>query len=445
LGTFRRSFYECLRRRADALFELADAILSADAAVPSPVHLSLETSHRRGWASLYAALDRGRIDADALRDLLARHPLAGNGSTPVYAVDVSVWPRCDAESSPERGYYYHPSRHSAGQPIVAGWAYQFIAQLNFVRESWTAPVDASRVRPAEDTNVVAVEQVKGLLGRRAKEEAAPLFVFDAGYDPVKVQQGLEGYPCQILVRLRAGRRFYADPSLAGPPAHTGRPRRHGPKMKCADPSTWPEPSTEHACEDAGYGAVRVRAWANLHPKVRAHEGRGSRKPLPIVVGTLVLVEVERLPRGERRREPRVLWLWWHGPEKAAPDPELIWRSYVRRFDLEHTFRFLKQTLGWTTPRVRHPEQADRWTWLVVAAFTQLRLARARVADRRLPWERRYDPGRLTPIRVHRVVSALLAELGTPAKPPKPCGRSPGRPKGRLSGRAKRYPALKKAA
>jgi len=217
-------------------------------------------------------------------------------------------------------------------------------------------------------------------------------------------------------------------------------------MKCADPSTWPEPSAEYTCEDAGYGAVRVRAWANLHPKVRAHEGRGSRKPLPIVVGTLVLVEVERLPRGERRREPRVLWLWWHGPEKAAPDPELIWRSYVRRFDLEHTFRFLKQTLGWTTPRVRHPEQADRWTWLVVAAFTQLRLARARVADRRLPWERRYDPGRLTPIRVHRVVSALLAELGTPAKPPKPCGRrSPGRPKGRLSGRAKRYPALKKAA
>jgi hypothetical protein len=51
------------------------------------------------------------------------------------------------------------------------------------------------------------------------------------------------------------------------------------------------------------------AWADLHPKVRAHEGRGSRGPLPIVVGTLVLVEVEqRLPRGERRREPRVLWL-----------------------------------------------------------------------------------------------------------------------------------------
>jgi hypothetical protein len=86
-------------------------------------------------------------------------------------------------------------------------------------------------------------------------------------------------------------------------------------------------------------------------------------PLPIVLGTLVLVEVERLPRGERRREPHVLWLWWHGPEEEAPNLRLLWRAYIRRFELEHTFRFLKQVLGWTTPRVRHPEQADRWTWL----------------------------------------------------------------------------------
>jgi DDE superfamily endonuclease len=444
LRSFRRSLYECFHRRADALFELTDALLAADAAFPSPVHLSLEAPHRRGWGSLYAALDRGQIDAEALRGLLVGHPLPASGTTtPVYAVDVSVWDRCDAETSPERGFYYHPSRHSAGQPIVAGWAYQFIAQLDFVRESWTAPLDVERVRPAQDANEVAAEQVKAFLRRSPEEGAVPLFVFDAGYDPVKVQQGLEGTPCQILVRLRAGRRFYGDPSLAGPPALTGRPRRHGPKMKCADPSTWPQPSTEYACEDAGYGAVRVRAWADLHPKVREHEGRGGRGPLPIVVGSLVLVEVQRLPRGERRREPRALWLWWHG--EGEPDLGLLWRAYIRRLDLEHTFRFLKQVLGWATPRVRHPEQADRWTWLVLAAFAQLRLARPCVADRRLPWERHYDPGRLTPVRVHRVVSALLVELGTPAKLPKPCGRSPGRPKGRLSGRAKRYPALKKAA
>ena len=99
--TFRRSFYECFHRRRDALFELADAILTADGTSPSPAHLSLQASHRRGWGSLYAALDRGRIDYQALRKLLTRHPLAGTEGEPfVYAVDTSVWDRCDAECSP---------------------------------------------------------------------------------------------------------------------------------------------------------------------------------------------------------------------------------------------------------------------------------------------------------------------------------------------------------
>jgi DDE superfamily endonuclease len=105
LRTFRDLFDDCHHRRSDALFELTDAVLSADG-VPSPIHLSLQTSYRRGWGSPYAALRRGRIDTEALRELLVRHPLGGGdgGKPPVYAVDVSVWPRCDAESSPDLGF-----------------------------------------------------------------------------------------------------------------------------------------------------------------------------------------------------------------------------------------------------------------------------------------------------------------------------------------------------
>jgi hypothetical protein len=179
----------------------------------------------------------------------------------------------------------------------------------------------------------------------------------------------------------------------------------------------------------------------LHPKQQARATRGTRGPRPIVRGTLVRVEVARLPG--RSYQPKVLWLWWAGP--GAPDLDVLWRAYARRFDLEHTLRFLKQTLGWTMPRVRHPEQADRWTWLIVAAYTQLRLARPLVADRRLPWERPLPPTKLTPSRVRRTVSAVLLATGTPATAPKPCGRSPGRPIGSCSGRAPRHPAVKKAA
>ena len=101
LQAFRAALYACFGRRADALFELCDAALTAGV-VPSPAHLSLEPSDRRGWGSLYAALASGEIDVAALRALLAAHPLADGPA--IYAVDVSVWPRCDAETSPERGY-----------------------------------------------------------------------------------------------------------------------------------------------------------------------------------------------------------------------------------------------------------------------------------------------------------------------------------------------------
>src|SRR5215207_1881452 len=109
--------------------------------------------------------------------------------------------------------------------------------------------------------------------------------------------------------------------------------------------------------------------------------------------------------------------------------------------IEHTVRFAKQTLGWTTPRLRHPEQAERWTWLVLAAYAQLRLARQLVADQRLAWERPRPPGRLSPYRVRRGFPRLLCVVGSPAAAPKPAGRSPGRPKDRRSGPAVRLPTV----
>jgi len=114
---------------------------------------------------------------------------------------------------------------------------------------------------------------------------------------------------------------------------------------------------------------------------------------PIVKGSVIRVEVEHLPKPTARTN-KTLWLWWTGPD--TPDLDVCWRAYLRRFDIEHTFRFAKNTLGWTTPSLCTPEQADRWTWLIAAVLTQLRLARSLVEDLRLPWERPRDPNLLTP-------------------------------------------------
>jgi hypothetical protein len=77
------------------------------------------------------------------------------------------------------------------------------------------------------------------------------------------------------------------------------------------------------------------------------------------------------------------------PPPRQPKPAVAGPAKLVTCDqtIEHTVRFAKQTLGWTTPRPCHPEQADRWTWLGLTCYAQLRLAREVAGDQRLPWER----------------------------------------------------------
>ena len=60
LREFRSRLYECLAPRADALFELAGAVLCADHAVTSLVQLCLEPEFTRGHGALYDALCSAR-------------------------------------------------------------------------------------------------------------------------------------------------------------------------------------------------------------------------------------------------------------------------------------------------------------------------------------------------------------------------------------------------
>ncbi|WP_246063966.1 hypothetical protein [Blastococcus colisei] len=172
----------------------------------------------------------------------------------------------------------------------------------------------------------------------------------------------------------------------------------------------------------------------MHPRL-AHRGPWADHdgPLPIVEGTVIRLQVEHLP-GQREAKPVWLWSSVTGPDDVDID-DLVeevarcWQAYLRRFDLEHTFRLFKQTLGWTAPKIRSPEAGDRWTWLVIAAHTQLRLARHLAVDLRRPWEKPLPPERLTPARVRRGFRHLRAKTGHPASAPKPSRPGPGRPPG----------------
>jgi hypothetical protein len=97
--------------------------------------------------------------------------------------------------------------------------------------------------------------------------------------------------------------------------------------------------------------------------------------------------------------------------------------------LEHAFRFIKSRLGWNKPLLRDPAAADRWTWLIIACYAQLYLARTIAAAIRMPWQPAIPAAAMTPGRVRAGFRHARETAGTPASIAKPGKPGPGRPKG----------------
>ncbi len=174
----------------------------------------------------------------------------------------------------------------------------------------------------------------------------------------------------------------------------------------------------------------------LHQRLASRAGwEHHDAELPVIDGTLIRLQVDHLPGN---RDPEPLWLWTTAAATAADTVNRTWQAFLRRFDLEHTFRFLKQVPGWTRPKLRAPAAADRWTWLIIACYAQLRLARHLVADLKLPWQQPCPPGRLTPARVRRGFRNIRQMLPDLASAPKPGKPGPGRPPGSKN----RHPATR---
>ncbi|THV42748.1 NF041680 family putative transposase [Glycomyces buryatensis] len=430
LRAFRAEFHQCLRARSDALFELADAVLCSPGPVVSLPGLSLTGVFTRGHGALYDALAAGRIDTDQLRNALAAQPIGRIRGRIVLAVDATGWLRPDANCAPGR-LYCHVSGHGRGQDqMVPGWSYSFAAALESGASSWTQILDAVRIGPDDDPAETTALQLRAVVdrliraGQHRSGDPAITIVTDSGYDVPRLAWQLRDLPVIIVGRLRSDRVLYGSP---GPWSGRGRPPKHGHAFRMADPDTWGEADTATSTETVRYGRLEALAWEDLHSRLThraawiGHEGA-----LPVIDGTLIRLKTERLPH---TGEPRPLWLWTSHQDLDPGLLDTIWSAWLRRFDIEHTFRFLKQTLGWTVPQVRDPESADRWTWMIIAGFTQLGLARSLAADLRLPWETPVKPGRLTPARVRRDFPNLHAQLPRLARAPKHSKPGPGRPRG----------------
>ena len=432
LSRFRTGFYNCLTSRSDGLFELVEAMLCAEGPVVSVPELSLAGVHRRGHGSLYDALASGKLNVARFAAMLAGLELPRFGGRITLAVDVSPWLRPDAACCDGRLFCHVHGRSRGNAQMIPGWPYSFVAALEPGASSFVALLDTMRIGPDDDITDLTATQIRDVVARlraagQHRDGDAPIrIVCDCGYDGTRLAFLLAQEPVELLVRVRSDRVFHAP---AGKRAgnRPGRAPRHGPKMKLNDPGSWPTADATVQLPTARYGTATINAYQRRHQRL---SGVGAWEdhvgPYPIMEGALLRIQVDHLP-GDR--SPKPLWLWTSTPETAAGDLPGLLFAFCRRFDIEHTFRFFKQTLGWTRPRIRTAVSGELWTWLVIAAYTQLRLARHSAGDLRRPWERTLTAEHLTPARIRRTFRRLRPKLARPARPPKASRPGPGRPKG----------------
>jgi hypothetical protein len=415
LKDFRQEAYELLVRGKDATFELMDAVMTTRNS-SCLAEFSLNPLFNRQWSSVYEALqdcrpDRKKLMLLYLQQLEQQVPLAEHL---LVAIDHTAWGRPDAKTLKDRTHEYQGG-------VIIGQGYSTIAWIPEAQGSWALPLLHERISSASSPILQAASQLKLVCEQSVNPVLA---VLDREYGNANWVLAQADIQADCLMRVRKNACLWS-----APPAYSGRgrPRKHGQKMRLNDPSTWLQADNViEIYEHSQLGQIRVSQWLDLH-FYRAAQHRVN------------LILVQRMKPMSNGQPFPPLWLTWVG-ERTLP-LETVWFKYLRRFGVDHWYKFVKQRLHWTLPNLRTPEQSERWSDLMPLMSWQLWLARDLVVENVLPWQSATT--NLTPGRVAQSMLSVLVDIGTPAKMPKQRGKSPGWEKGRVRTKAPSYPTVKK--
>lgn len=319
LKTFRQEVYNRLGAARDATFELTDAVLLTRNAY-SLADLSLSPVFRRKWPSIYEALQDSRPQRNKLMKLYIEQ--MPSSERPLLAVDHTCWPRPEAVTLQERTIEHYCTAVPGNRPIALGQGYSTIAWIPEASGSWALPLRHERITSWEnpiDKGAWQLRQVCRHLGVR------PISMWDSEYGCAPFVLKTADIAADKLVRLRSNLCLWSAPP---PYSGKGRPRLHGDKFKLNDPETWGKADESLEMDEPKLGQVCIRLWRRLHfRKAASHP--------------MLLLRVERLAPQGSERVSKPLWLAWIG-EKMPPLAE-VWRFYLRRFALDHWYRFARAT------------------------------------------------------------------------------------------------------
>jgi hypothetical protein len=420
---FRTAVYQSIVKRADAVFDLIDALTVAGH-VDSPVALSEETPFRRKFSSIFDTLLHGELNFDSLLQTLYENMPSNSekiAGYEVYGLDCTPNERPEAETLEDRGSL----KAQKDEPVRYGHKYSWLTRLITWGTSWAAPVDVRRVGTNLTDSQIACIQVKELDLRHSEPKVVTVDSLYGNHLFLAVFLVVKNV--FALARLRCNQVFYEQPK-PHPKGTKGAPAKHGAKFKLSKPSRLPDRSETFLL---GEQTVTLQAWQGLHFK-----------KLSALVGMVLRVEFLRADGTPRYKRP--MWLFWSGPDTVALKDLCL--MYLWRFAIEHLFRFLKQHMGLNANQSTDAVSTDHWMWLCALAYWQLLLMRDEMPYARPAWypaKPAEGDKKMTPGQVQRGASRFIEQMGTPALPTRTSGKGKGRSKGFRPAARQRFPIVKK--
>ena len=245
--------------------------------------LSLEPECRRGHGAVYDALNCGQVQIGRLRRALAGLPL------PAWMTADPAGCRCQQLVAAGRGH--QPQRVlpllCAGQGERAddpGWPYSLVAALEPGRTSWTLPLDAVRLGPADDATEVTAAQVREVVERIIEAghwhagDPDVLVVFDSGYDLTRLAWLLPICPSRSWA-ARSDRVMYfpAPPRPARPAARAAAAPARG-RAQALRPANLGRPVGNHQHPDRPVRHRTGDAWGRCPATGQPRRLGGPRRP-----------------------------------------------------------------------------------------------------------------------------------------------------------------------
>ena len=307
--------------------------------------------------------------------------------------------------------------------------------------NWNPPLSMKIIDVKEDKITASVNQVKEVLDSKELDFQSKTTVLcaDSAYGIPKFIAPLHSYENLItLTRIVSNRNVWTQAISSN---EKGAPKIYGDKYKLNNGSLNKLSPTEVTIikfNNKKGNEVELELTRYADMKLRSKKGVNMKDKTFDLVGVRDIRKENSKP---------IIWLNLFGQRKSELTLEEVYLCYIKRYDIEHFFRFCKQNLllqKYQTPDLNH---LTSWIANVMLSYWLLFSARKSVKGDVRKWEKYLQANKkekqiVTPTQVQRNLCSLICDFDQTPFLPQRANKAKGRQVGENQSRRIRHPVIR---